>query len=307
MISQEEFLSISTPDVAKLVRESGSKVCVFPINGTRRWFALEHASKAQENDPDPIQAYMNIASQNHISLYRLFFDHGIDTLLTPEFGTELLLRGDEYVQRIGADGLARLASHPLFVDFYEDYSVRVHFYGEYQRYLSQTSHGYLVDLFKKIEEITSKNTSHRLFIGVFGADATQTISEYSVEYHKNKGVIPNKEQIIEMYYGESVEPVNLFIGFDKFSAFDYPLLSNGEEDLYFTVAPSPYMSQSQLRSILYDHIYTRQTAEIAYEKMPVEDFQWLKAFYTKNIDTTFGTGIIKAGVWIPTSQLSLPG
>ena len=305
MISQEDFINISTQDVAKLVRESGSKVCVFPINGTRRWFALEHAGKAQENDP--IQAYMNIASQNHISLYRLFFDHGIDTLLTPEFGTELLLRGDEYVQRIGADGLARLASHPLFVDFYEEYSVRVHFYGEYQRYLSQTSHSYLIDLFKKIEEKTSKNTSHRLFIGVFGVDATQTISEYSVEYHKNNGVIPNKEQIIEMYYGESVEPVNLFIGFDKFSAFDYPLLSNGEEDLYFTVAPSPYMSQSQLRSILYDHIYTRRTAEIAYEKMPVEDFQWLKAFYAKNIDTTFGTGIVKAGVWIPTSQLSLPG
>ena len=173
MISKEEFIRLSSEDVARLVRQSGSKVCVFPINGTRRWFVLEHAANIQG---DPIQAYMDISSRNHIELYKLFFAHGVDTLLTPEFGPDLLLRGDEYVQRIGADGLARLASHPLFVDFYMEYGVRVHFYGEYRRYLNPTPYAYLADLFHQVSEKTRQNDKHRLFIGVFGADATQTNS-----------------------------------------------------------------------------------------------------------------------------------
>jgi len=42
MITLDSFLNLPKPEIAKLVRESGNQVCVFPINGTRRWFALEH-------------------------------------------------------------------------------------------------------------------------------------------------------------------------------------------------------------------------------------------------------------------------
>lgn len=304
MMNIEAFQKLDTDEVAAIVRTNGSKICVFPINGTRRWFMLEHASKVQG---DYIQAYMDISSHNHIKLYELFFKHGIDTLITPEFGPDLLLRGDEYVQRIGADGLARLASHPLFVDFYMEYKIRVRFYGEYRRYLSKTPYAYLIDLFDEISEKTCQNANHRLFIGVFGADATQTVSEFSVEYYKTHGKVPIKKQLVEKYYGEYIDPVNLFIGFDKFSAFDYPLLASGEEDLYFTVAPSPYLSQNQLRSILYDHLYTRRETETDYEKMKKEDLHWIKTFYAQNIDETFGTGTIKAGIWIPISNISTPG
>ena len=63
---------------------------------------------------------------------------------------------------------------------------------------------------------------------------------------------------------KTLPPVELFIGFDKFTVFDMPLLTTGEEDLYFSVSPSPYMTIRQLRAILYDHLYVRRTPEPDY-------------------------------------------
>ncbi len=297
------FQNLPTGQIADLVRASGSRICVFPINGTRRWFLLEHAVQAQE---DPIQVYMDVAGENHLQLYKLFFEHGVDTLLTPEFGVDLLLRGDEYIRKVGADGLARLASQEKFLEFYQRYDVRVHFYGEYRRFLAQTPYAYLIDLFEDVRAKTAQNRTHRLFIGVFGADATESVSEYSVSYYRIHGRVPSREELIEAYYGEPVDPVNLFIGFDKFSVFDYPLLSSGEEDLYFTVAPSPYMSQSQLRAILFDHLYTRRTADLDYQALSRQERAWLKNFYHKNRETVLGTGMTRAGVWVPSASIALP-
>ena len=36
MIPLERFLQLHTDEVAEIVRTSGTKVCVFPFNGTRR-------------------------------------------------------------------------------------------------------------------------------------------------------------------------------------------------------------------------------------------------------------------------------
>ena len=56
MISFEHFLQLSAEEIAAVVRASGEKVCVFPVNGTRRWFLLEHAGQIRD---DFFEAYMN--------------------------------------------------------------------------------------------------------------------------------------------------------------------------------------------------------------------------------------------------------
>jgi len=289
-------LNLPAEEVAHIVNGSGPKVCVFPINGTRRWFILEFGQQAGD---DPISAYMDIASQKHIDLYRLFFSHGIDTLLTPAFGPDLLLRGDNYVRRIGAGGLARLASHPVFLNFYDEYDVRVHFYGDHRRSLSQTEYAYLSDLFEEVAEKTKHHDRYRLFFGVFAQDATQTIAERSADYFSKYGKAPDKRTLIEMYYGEYVEPVNIFIGFDKFSVFDMPLLATGEEDVYFTISPSPYMTECQLRMILHDHIYLRRAPEPDFFTMSLEARNELRQFYIQHQEDTLGIGQLRQGVWIP--------
>jgi tuberculosinol/isotuberculosinol synthase len=111
-IDRDKFLNLPVEEVAKLVRASGSKVVVFPINGTRRWFMLEYGEAEFE---DPVAAYMEIAMNRHIELYKLFFDHGIETLITPVIGPEILATRNEYMQKIGGEGLARIATHPTFL------------------------------------------------------------------------------------------------------------------------------------------------------------------------------------------------
>jgi tuberculosinol/isotuberculosinol synthase len=120
-----------------------------------------------------------------------------------------------------------------------------------------------------------------------------------VEHYLAQGSIPDKEALVRKYYGEDLPPVSLFIGFDKFSVFDMPLLTTGEEDLYFSLSPSPYMTIHQLRAILYDHIYVRPTPEPDYTKLPAEELNWLRDYYRHNKDYVFGVGKLKFNVWFP--------
>jgi tuberculosinol/isotuberculosinol synthase len=295
--AREDFLSLPADHIASLVRAAGPKVAVFPINGTRRWFALEHAAAAQGDDP--VAAYMDISQTRHIELYRLFFDHGVDTLLTPVFGSELFRRGDDYVRHFGMAGIARLAQHPEFLKFYDEYRVRVRFYGDYRRELAGTEYAQLIDIFDEATHRTRTYERARLFFGVFASDATESAAGLAVNFYRKQAKVPTRREMVEMYYGEYVEPASFFIGFDKLSAFDYPLLASGEEDLYFTVAPSPYLTERQLREILFDHLYTRRATEPDYSELTHDDWAWMKSFYDDHREQTFGVGALQGGIWYP--------
>jgi adenosine tuberculosinyltransferase len=298
------FLALPDDQLAEIVRRSGVKVCVFPINGTRRWYLLEHAAMAA--GADPVIAYMDITGKRHLEIYKMFFDHGVDTLLTPVFGPDLLERGDVYIERVGADGLARLAEHPDFVRFYDEYQVRVRFYGDFHQYLASTPYAGLCDKFDSISKRTTSYERHRLFFGVFANDSTESIANMAIRYYQEYGNPPKKSDLIEMYYGEAITPVDFFIGFDKLSSFDMPLVATGSEDLYFTTAPSPYISSLHLRNILYDHIFIRKTEEQDYSALSPEDFQWMQEFYRLNQNKTMGIGALRGGIWFPLPSVEWP-
>jgi hypothetical protein len=78
-----------------------------------------------------------------------------------------------------------------------------------------------------------------------------------------------------------------------------PLIASGEEDLYFTISPSPYMNQEQLRLILYDHLYARRASDPDYAELSVQELQDLRNLYNKYPDYTFGIGKLVHGIWVP--------
>lgn len=293
------FLTLPTEEVAAIVRASGSKVCVFPFNGTRRWFLLEHGRTTHN---DPAQAYIDLTSKAYIETYKLLFDHGIDTVIAPVFGGEILNRGDEYMEQIGS-GMSLLAEHPYFISFYDKYNISIHFYGDYIKQLSGTPYASICDLFENITRQTENNKSHRLFYGVFGTDATETIAQISVQYHQKNNRVPTRQELIELYYGDTIEKADIFIGFEKFNVFDYPMLSWGEESLYYTAAPSLYMTGRQLRRVLYDYLYLRPVQDPDYFTMPQEDFETMRHFYDVNREVTFGVGEMRGGIWYPVQQI----
>ena len=292
----KEFLALPTAQIAERVRLAGPQVCVFPINGTRRWFALEYGDQAWD---DPLAAYMDLASRNHVGLYRLFFEHGIDTLVTPVLGADILTRGEEYMSRIGAEGYARLAGGQDFLDFYASMDVRVRFYGDYRTRLAGTPYAHLIDQFDSVAAETAHHSTYRLFLGAFADSSASFIGRLAVEYFQQHGEIPATRHLVEAYYGEFIEPASLFIGFDKFTVFDYPLLASGTEDLYFTVAPSPYLSALQLRTILYDHLVTRRQPEPEYGRLSAEARGRLQGFYSAHRKVVQGTGELLDAVWVP--------
>lgn len=300
----EAFLNLPTHEVAQLVLDAGPKVCVFPINGTRRWFLLEHGTSQTD---DMSTSYLDRLTTRHIELYQLLFDHGIHTLLTPIFGPDLLERGDDYV-RLAVDGMARLGTHPDFLNFYEAYDVRVRFYGDYREHLESSAAERLSSAFDGVTRDTLSHRQVRLFFGLFAHDAIETVAALSVDFYDQYGRVPDRRALVESYYGEYVPPVDFFIGFDKFSAFDMPLISTGQEDLYFTVVPSPYLTARQLRKILYDHLYARPDAQTDYSDLKAQDWSLMRDFYQLNLGKTQGIGT-RAGsqcFWHPLPQVSLP-
>lgn len=292
-ITREKFLSLPTKEIADIVKSHGSCTCVFPFNGTRRWFLLEHG---HENHENPARAYVDLTSKAYTRIYEMLFNHGLDTIIAPIFGGEILSRGNEYMEQVGAS-MRLLAEHPSFVEFYEKHDVRVHFYGDYRKEFAPTPYAFLTDIFDDLAIKTAKNQKHRLFYGVFGNDGTETIARLSVEYYQSKGNVPTRRDLIELYYGEFIEKANIFIGFEKFNVFDYPLLSVGEESLYFSIAPSLYMGEDLLRNILYDYIYLRPLPDPDYFTMPKDDFEAMRAFYEKNRESAYGIGEVRGGIW----------
>jgi tuberculosinol/isotuberculosinol synthase len=299
----EVFLNLPTEQIAQLVRETGTKVCVFPINGTRRWFVLEHPEPASGKLAED---YLGIAGRRHIELYKLLFDHGIQTLLTPIFGQDILERGRGYRELLGR-GLVWFAQDRDFLQFYDEYDVRVRVYGETRRFLQGTPYAHAVDIYEDLTRRTASHQSYRLFFGVCAHDVAQTVAAIGIRFHEQHRRPPNKREIVEAYYGEYVEPVDLFIGSDRPAVYDMPLIATGSEDLYFTVAPSPYLDCHTLRKILYDHLYTRHVNDNSYDQLSVNDWRAMADFYTLNRRGVLGLGCKhrSSSFWYPTPQVSL--
>ncbi|HSL46109.1 MAG TPA: hypothetical protein VK897_21925, partial [Anaerolineales bacterium] len=163
MIPFEQFLQLPTEEIAALVGANGQKVCVFPVNGTRRWFMLEHADMIGS---DFFESYMDLSIKNHIELCTMLFEHGIEIILAPVFGRELMRRGDEYTQRVGIDGLVRTATDKNYREFFERLNVRVRFYGDYRDVLTGTPYEYALKSIYEVTEATKHNARFRLFFGV---------------------------------------------------------------------------------------------------------------------------------------------
>ncbi len=303
-MQQEDFLSLPASEVAHIVQQEQVKTCAFPINGTRRWFLLEQPETGKDA---PDAAYVQAMVTSHIRLYKLFFEHGIETLLTPIFGPDLLERGEEYAQ-MAIGGIEMLATHPDFLAFYRAYGVHVEFYGDYREHLEDTPYAYILDVFDEVTQKTANNTQHTLLFGVFAHNAAETTARLGVTYYQKHGTLPDHRALVEMYYGQYVAPLSLFIGFDKFSMFDVPLIKTGHEDLYFTVSPSLYLTERQLRMILFDHLYTRRLDETDYADLTDEDIQVIRRFYALNREKTQGIGgrYPRGEFWYPLPQVIVP-
>jgi hypothetical protein len=178
--------------------------------------------------------------------------------------------------------------------------VRIHFYGDYRKIFPGTVYADLSDQFDQVMQETRAYRRRRLFFGVSTRHAIENVAELAIQNYAQSGQMPERQALIEMYYGEPIPPVSLFITSGKFNAFGMPLLETDDTSLYFTVAPSPYLTEQQLRAILFDHLYNRQSsARMNYSDLGTEELSRMRIFYQTHQDTTLGTGTVRNGTWYP--------
>ena len=287
----ETFQTLPQEAVSELVQASGPHVCVFPINGTRRWLALEHPHEATSP-----QALVIRTGEQVRRLAQLFFDHGVSTMVMPVFGGELLTRGALYRQMAEA-GLRQL-TEPDFLSFYEASDVRVRFYGDFR-----VQHPDLTDLlnrFETTEAATAEHHTHRLFYGVCGESATLAITRHAAQH----GRALTHEEAVAVFYGEPLGEADMYIGFDAPTAFDMPLIDQGNVALYFTVAPSPYLDTRALRGILYDWIYVRPNHS-DYGSLSSDAWDRMRHYYHRHRHTVIGRGVRRDGIWYPHAGMGI--
>lgn len=299
----EDFLSLPRVEVATIVRDKGVLTAAFPTNGTRRWFMLEHELP---QDADWNSAYLETNIEEVVRLCSLFYDHGIQHFLTPIFGPALLRRGPEYLQLV-YEGIISTANHPRFLQFYDEYDVRVIFYGDYRRTLAARGDDGLIASCDALMAKTASHTAHTLCFGIDAHDEPTAIAQIAVQFQQAHGRLPNRAEMIEAYYGVAIEPLSFFIGFEKFHIFDVPLLRTGLDSLYFTVAPSYYMNERQFREILFDHIYLREVEHVDYELTKQQEAH-LAAYYRANKHVTMGVGDTSGAfpVWRVLPKITVP-
>jgi undecaprenyl pyrophosphate synthase len=291
----DEFLRLPTPRVAEMIR---GLTMAFPIDGTRRWFLLNHP------DAWDVEEYRQLTGSRYIKVFAMLFDHGVETILVPAFGGELMSRGKEYVREMMV-GIARLAQSPTFAEFYRDYNVRVRFYGDWRRQVKDLPGSQALTSALDTCVATQYTGSRRIFYGLWADDLLVSIVD-DLARSRTEPIEFTRQAIVARYYGEYVKPTDIYIGFGRPTVFDVPMLVTSQTDLYYTVAPSLNLDARLFRMIVWDHLVGRWTQQ-EWDGLTETDLAALEAYYTSQHEAVLGLGEVDpaTGIWYPKGFSSL--
>ncbi|KYR01646.1 hypothetical protein DLAC_01649 [Tieghemostelium lacteum] len=314
-----EFLKISTQTIKDIVETKKGKnnTIVYAYDGTRRSFLIEEGIKSMGNNHGSstmkidYNQYSKVAFKKLLYHLVMMFQHGIQTIVYPMWFCTLEQRGPEYLPKFIQYlwGVVHLLEDESLLRLYESEGIRVIFYGEYRELLLRGNDQALLDKFELIMEKTKQNTKRVVLFGTNIDEPSNTIIKNTLLFYNKYNRQPNKNELIMQYYGVEVEDVSMYIGFDRFSTDGRPILisDKGNEDLYYTVSPHSFLSESQFRKILFDHLYQRTVTNAKEYELTLSDVELMKEFYQINSLSVMGVGAIQSGpnFWHPLPQVQI--
>ena len=256
MYTLSEWLQLDDRVISRIVAQRVSTAVIY-LNGTRRWFLSQ--SKRWDD-------YAKVTGLAHRQLCQLLYDHGIQTLIQPLLGYDLLERGPDYVKMVVEQGLGELTK-PAYRNWYHQAEIRVTFYGNWSDILDKMGYSEVKHLLQLVAE-TSVYDDHKLLCGAFADEGLDNIVSMAKE-------VSQGEELLNRYYGQPVGPVDLIIGSGQPAIWDLPLLDVNKASLYFLQAPTFCLSRETLRQILYDHLYQRINDDELYDNLPAQ--AWRRA------------------------------
>ena len=265
----------------------------WPFNGTRRWYLLHRRENLDASD------YVTATIRAQAEQHRLVFAHGVNVIVAPHFGAELLQRGPTYTRTV-LGGLLKLGDDPVNQKLIEA-GLTIRFYGDYEEVLDTPSYRPMLDACAELTAATASGEGPLLLIGLFADAPYPTLARLSIQFAGKYGRSPSRQELVEAYYGLPVPDLSLYLGYSQHALFDVPLITTGQEDLYATFTPSADLTERQLREILYDHLITRRLANEDYEALSSEALSALAEYNERYRGHTLGIGCVDplTGLWKP--------
>ncbi|BBX72709.1 hypothetical protein H7H78_08745 [Mycobacterium shinjukuense] len=237
--SLEDWLDLGKDEICRISGERVVTVVLY-LNATRRWF------QSQRQD---WRLYWSIAGAAHREVSQLCYSYGINTLIQPFIGYDLLSRGQDYFDTT-MKYLESLADEDYFSWFVKN-QIRVYFYGNWRGAMQERGYVATAARLSEVMEETQGFSTHRLFIGLFADEGMDRIARLS------QGV-DDGQQLLRLYYGADMGAVDLIIGSGQPAIWDIPMLDINKANLYFLQAPTFCLTDEGLRKILYDHLFERR-------------------------------------------------
>ncbi len=290
--SAAEWFAWPAVEIAGWIRRQGKPlVMAWPWNGTQRaWLVNRRRRSDDESD------YLAYITPLQAGLVRMAFDHGVEVLLVPGLGGDLLERGEDYVAYAAA-GLQQVLDHPAWQEL-TSADVRVGFYGDYEFYADRVVLRPLFEVCRRIQRAFASRSGPSLLFG-FMPENVPSIARMTVELYQRQGRTPTKAELVKHYYGGPITDLDIFVFSDTPHLFDVPLITTGRESLYATLGPSVLMTERQLREILYDHYVLRRTPDVDYEALSPSALQALLDEVEAQRERTVGVGRVDplTGAW----------
>lgn len=289
--SWRDFEKMPTSEVADFLKKRGNIVLVYWLNGTRRWLLSRLAQNAALSDSSTATAYAELVTQQFVDVLDLLYSHGIHTIICPAITMPNLKRGDAYID----DYLLSSIEHFLLSEQLETlitkHDLFITDYGEMDEVLN-VDQKVRVDLARdRVRVLSQKRAKSRLFVGFCAADSANA-ALIACRSLINKGLNLKdltRNALVKEYYGENIERVHLAISHGRMSAHSTPFMMAGE-DMYFQTSPSLYLSESSLRRVLFDYLFSRNIDDLNYDSVPTVSWEWIGKYYEQNKNEIVGLG-----------------
>ncbi len=302
-IEVDKFIGLSTKEMCEVLkRERSPRLGVFVPDGSRRLvLAFTDAVPGSE---EFFRLCAVLPAKHLLESLKVFFDHGLPTLLVPIMSRSVFNRGEDYRRFTALDGLKILFKDPNWRKFYAQYDIRVCVYGDPEMLRGTVCEPVLAWMRETLEQTIAYQT-HTLYYAIGESPRMgENIAAAGIAFYQQYGRPPTTEEQIRQYYGEPLPPADFFIMSSKMSGLGAlpRFLVDGDTEVYFFPVPGMLgLTEETYRLILQDLLFHRSglRAEKPGASGTVAHRAAMKEYYTRNVKTVLGLGRQIGSVWVP--------
>lgn len=251
------FLAVDTETVAAQVQAAGHSCWSIAMGGTRRAYLAEGGSMA---DAAGMEAYFQWAEASQRAVYEQLFALGIETVIL--VGRVPADRGPAYsafMRRI----MQRLVSGEQRIASYQKLGLRVRVAGNLAQLAGAIGVADLAQHYAEVADQTAHATGSTLIYLFRGGWYDPASEEAQIGYQVGTQLqrAPTRAELVQAFYGGPVAPLSAYVGSGRpRTGLLRPPFLCGAEELYWSHGPLMRLNEADWRRILFDQLYTRQTA-----------------------------------------------